>query len=366
MKTLFSYRRIWFFVALPVSVLLSLFAFRHPAWAEWYAVTLYPLLSLGGNRISSLIPFSMMELVLITLAVLLPLLLIRLIVRLIRRQRERRTLLLRALASLLCAIGIFSTLYTFNCGLNYARYPFAQVSGLAVRDSSTEELKALCAELAQQAGKAREGVKTDSSGVAVLSDRKQAAETARTVMDSMENKYPTLKSGYGKPKGMLFSRVMSHLNLTGVYFPFTVEANINEDAPAYSIPATMLHELSHVRGYMREDEANFLAYLACRGSGNPSFEYSGAMLGFIYANNALYSADQSAGQETFALLSDGARRDLSASNAYWKQFEGPVAEVSDKINDTYLKSNRQEDGVKSYGRMVDLLLAEYRQRHGLN
>lgn len=36
-----------------------------------------------------------------------------------------------------------------------------------------------------------------------------------------------------------------------------------------------------------------------------------------------------------------------------------------KVNDSYLKSNRQEDGVKSYGRMVDLLLADYRQRHGL-
>lgn len=365
MKSLLSYRRIRLFAALPVSMLLSFLAFQHPAWAEWYAVTLYPLFSLGWNRLSSLAPFSTMELVLTALVVLLPLLLIRLIIRLVRRKQERRTLLLRALASLLCAVGGFSLLFTLNCGLNYARYPFAQVAGLTVRDSSTAELKALCAELAQQANTARKGVKTDSRGVTVLSDEKQIAEAARTVMDNMEKKYPTLKSGYGKPKKMLGSRVMSHLNLTGVYFPFTVEANINGDAPAYGIPATMLHELSHVRGYMREDEANFLAYIACRNSGSPSFVYSGAMLGFIYANNALYSADQSAGQETFSLLEDGARRDLSAASAYWKQFEGPAAEISGKINDSYLKSNRQDDGVKSYGRMVDLLLAEYRQRHGL-
>ena len=41
--------------------------------------------------------------------------------------------------------------------------------------------------------------------------------------------------------------------------------------------------------------------------------------------------------------------------------DGKVAEVSNKVNDTYLKVNKQEDGVKSYGRMVDLLLAQYRE-----
>jgi hypothetical protein len=42
-----------------------------------------------------------------------------------------------------------------------------------------------------------------------------------------------------------------------------------------------------------------------------------------------------------------------------------VAEKADAVNNTYLKSNNQEDGVKSYGRMVDLLLAERRTRLGL-
>ncbi|HPW41948.1 MAG TPA: DUF3810 family protein, partial [Bacillota bacterium] len=30
-------------------------------------------------------------------------------------------------------------------------------------------------------------------------------------------------------------------------------------------------------------------------------------------------------------------------------------------NDKYLKANNQKDGVKSYGRMVDLLIAEHRK-----
>lgn len=39
-----------------------------------------------------------------------------------------------------------------------------------------------------------------------------------------------------------------------------------------------------------------------------------------------------------------------------------MKEISNSVNNTYLKANGQEDGVKSYGRMVDLLLAEYRSQ----
>ena len=40
---------------------------------------------------------------------------------------------------------------------------------------------------------------------------------------------------------------------------------------------------------------------------------------------------------------------------------GTGKKVADKINDTYLKLHGEEDGVQSYGRMVDLLLAVYRK-----
>ena len=45
---------------------------------------------------------------------------------------------------------------------------------------------------------------------------------------------------------------------------------------------------------------------------------------------------------------------------FWDRFDGKVAEASTQLNDRYLKANNQEDGVRSYGRMVDLMLAYYR------
>ena len=144
-----------------------------------------------------------------------------------------------------------------------------------------------------------------------------------------------------------------------------MEANVNIDVPDFTLPFTMCHEQAHLRGFMREDEANFIAYLACMESVDQAIQYSGASMAAMYAMNTLYQADYERFCELYATYSPGVQRDFAAQSRYWAQFEGPVAEVSDKVNDTYLKANRQTDGVASYGRMVDLLLANYRAKHGV-
>ncbi len=67
-------------------------------------------------------------------------------------------------------------------------------------------------------------------------------------------------------------------------------------------------------------------------------------IGFILCGDASY-------------YSDGVRRDLVAQKAFWVPYQGKTNEVSNKVNDAYLKSNRQTDGVASYGRMVDWVIA---------
>ena len=43
---------------------------------------------------------------------------------------------------------------------------------------------------------------------------------------------------------------------------------------------------------------------------------------------------------------------------------GEAAEVHEQLNDAYLKANGQTEGVRSYGRMVDLLIAQMQQEEG--
>ena len=151
-----------------------------------------------------------------------------------------------------------------------------------------------------------------------------------------------------------------------------MEANVNIDISPYSIGSTMCHELAHLRGFMREDEANYIAYRACMASDCIDLQYSGTMLALIHTGNALYRQNADTYFELYrAHVSAAVSADLIANNEYWDQFEKPVVgdttvgEIADKVNDAYLKANAQEDGTKSYGRVVDLLLAEYKMRHGL-
>ena len=63
------------------------------------------------------------------------------------------------------------------------------------------------------------------------------------------------------------------------------------------------------------------------------------------------------------LLDEKAEADLAANNVFWEKYEGTLAEITDKVNDTYLKVNGQVDGVQSYNRMVDLIVAYFGKKY---
>ena len=360
----FRLKRLWLIAFAPAALILSLAATTRPAFAEWYADHIYPALSLAVNFVTSLAPFSIAEILVFLLPAAVLAFLAVSVVQIVRRKGNRAETAVKSAINLLCAASVLYFAFMVSCGVNYSRYSFAQTSGLEVQPSSKAELTALCNSLADDVNALRQKVQTDDKSVMKLSSPSiyQTAQEAKNAYDKIHTEYPLLRAGYGAPKPVLASRMMSQANITGIFFPFTYEANVNTDIPAYSIPVTMCHELSHLRGYMREDEANFIGYLVCEKSGDTDFEYSGKMLAFIYASNALHDTDPDAANQIYSKLSEGVQRDLNANSAYWKQFEGPVAQVSTAVNDSYLKANHQEDGVKSYGRMVDLLLAEYRAK----
>ncbi len=367
MKNPLRFKRLWLLAFAPVALLLTITAVNSSVFAEWYATVIYPALSLSINAFTSLAPFSLAEILIVLLLIGALVYLIFYTVKLVKDKKNRANNCFKFIINPICLACVLYFAFTVSCGINYFRYPFAQTCGLEVKASSKAELIGLCNELADGVNTLRKDIKTDQNSIMKLNDENIyiTAKEAKSAYNKISTDYPLLRAGYGQPKPVLVSRLMSYCNITGIFFPFTFEANVNVDVPDYSIPVTMCHELSHLRGYMREDEANFIGYIVCKKSDDADFRYSGEMLAFIYASNALYSADSDAANTLYSKLSNGVMRDLQDNSAYWKKFEGPVAEAADTVNDKYLKANRQEDGVKSYGRMVDLLLAEYRAKRNL-
>ena len=262
------------------------------------------------------------------------------------------------------------TFFLLGGGFNYYRRTFTQMSGLSPRASEVEQLALLCEELAAEASALREGLPEDEKGVSLLVQGNRelaatAAENYRRLMEAEPEWDFFDLSTRCRVKPVFFSEAMSYMEIVGVFFPYTVEANINTHTTDFDIPFAACHELAHISGFMREDEANFLAYAACRASEEPFFRYSGSATALIHAGNALYAKDPARYQQAMEGLSDGVRRDFAASSAYYNAHHTSFGEFSTKVNDTYLKVNSQPQGVATYGRMVDLLLADYRLRHGI-
>lgn len=343
-----------------VSALVLLGAARKfPDFATWYSLQIYKVLVLFVGRFFGLFPVSVSEIFMYILLVFFVCCIIRTVVDIIRTKKLSISLA-GFFSGLLLFAGILFFIYAAACGVNYYRTSFAEEASLSVEGGTIEELKEACRILTDQVNESAEAVSRDEAGLMVVTGnvRKEAVRA----MENLGEEYDCLAGYYPQPKGLLFSWILSVQKLTGVYSPFTIEANYNTEMTDYNIPFTACHELAHLKGFMQEQEANFIGYLAAIQSDSVQFQYSGALLGWIYCTNALRQIDDQAYEEMRAMLCEEAKIDLAANNQFWQQYESPVAEVANQVNDTYLKANGQQDGIVSYDRMVELVLAYNRQK----
>lgn len=356
-----------------ISASMMALAAGKPQFAEWYSENIYPAFVDSIGRLWGIFPFSVSELVLYILIAAFVLSLAVMVTKSVKSMKEKKKLRRQStdtavssgaaqaaaswLSCVLLAAGILAFLYTICCGINYHRRSFSEEEGIVTYRYTAEELKDVCLWLTEEVNALSGEVDRDSSGVMTL--EAPEGEGAVEAMHGLAEEFPALEGYYPQPKKLLVSEILSYQGLTGIYSPFTVEANYNGDMTAYNIPFTTCHELSHLRGFMQEEEANFIAFLACIGSERTDFQYSGYLSGWVYCMNALYRADRESWQEVRPLLAEEAEPDLEADSAFWDAYEGRISETADRINDTYLKVNGQADGVRSYSRMVDLIVAYF-------
>lgn len=316
--------------------------------ANWYSTHIYPITVSLIGRITGIFPFSVAE-------ILIYILIIWSVISLVRASRKKD--MKRWVKKLLLVAGILFLLYVLNCGINYHRISFAESADFQLESYSVQDLKETCLWLTDEVNALSGKVERDKSGQMILNGNERT--DAVTAMEKTGEYYPELAGFYPRPKAVLNHKILSAQKLTGIYSPFTIEANYNSGMTDYNVPFTQCHELSHLRGFMQEEEANFIAFLACRISENNEFQYSGNLLAWIKCMNLLYKMDYEAWEEIRPLLAAEVEKDLQANNEFWRKYDGKVAEVSNQINDTYLKANGQKDGVESYNRMVDLVVSYY-------
>lgn len=342
------------FVLFLAAVVLQILARNRVGFADWYTTTIYAIAEKWIGRVWGLFPFSAVEFLLYGVLVWMGISAGIGIVRIVKKKRLPSDVFLGGCGNLILLVGSLFFLYTVLCGMNYHSTPFSEKNEMKPQRYSVEELASYCEWITEEVNQLSRQADRE-----VLKHQKQLGDKAVQAMEQLGKTYAGLAGYYPRPKPVAISEILSYQQLTGVYSPFTVEANYNVDMTAYNVPFTMCHELSHLRGFMREDEANYIAYLACSQSDSVEFQYSGALMAWIYSTNLLWEYAPDVYQHLQNSLDTDVRKDLQENTEFWDRYEGAVAEVADKMNDTYLKANKQTDGVESYDRMVDLLMADY-------
>ncbi len=190
----------------------------------------------------------------------------------------------------------------------------------------------------------------------------------RALSQAVEAEYETLAADcpvFDVPRpgpvkrSLLGGRIMSLVDLAGYYFPWTGESIVSSDVVDSHIPFDIAHERAHALGLGPEAECNFAAWLALKDSADVRLQYSAWFNAYIYVSNALYRQDREASAALAQTLCDPARHDIQVLNTSLARFEGPLNRAGNAINNAYIKSTGQPDGVRSYGKVVDLLLAYY-------
>ncbi len=368
MKSVLKLKRKWLLLLLPVAVVIILVCKASSYIAEYvFGRFVYRIFAVVVGAITRWIPFSIAEILLYILCAAIIVLPIWFIVHIIRAKERRGNIAAKALLNVLCFISVMVFLFVVMCGTNYYRYSFKDYLNYDIKEADKEELYELCVYLAQKVNESRSEITCEYEDGVMKLDYGSTGnffDEASDIMSEFAKEYPSLQWSTGAAKPVLASSYMSYTDIVGIFIPFTMEANVNVDTVDYNQPSDVMHELAHLRGIMPEDEANYVSYLACITSKRPDFVYSGYMMAFIHASNKLYDEDLDLYYEARDILNEEVNIDLAANREYWKQFETPVGEivsnVSTEVNNTYLQINGQENGVKSYGMVVDLLLAEFR------
>lgn len=425
-RKLFRKDRMLFAAMAAAVAALNAAAWNSAAFADWYIANIFPVWVGTYGRITGVFPFSVGEwligagLVLLGMAALLGIAwagigAVRAVQHILRRGNPMMSAFIKKPAETAakrsagtapagksaCAFRKFtrgfyrffawvlvsvSLVMTLNCFILYHASTFSeQYFGEDDNVYALEELIGVYNMVAGQCNSLSQAMERDESGMVLYPGSigrdgmlLDMEDMARELMAQLGEDYPQLAGYYPRPKVLASSDFMCQQYMQGYYFPFSMEANYNDVMHILNFPSTMCHELAHLRGYIYEDEANFIGYLACVQSDDAFFQYAGYLSVLVYLNNDIYKArkeDESAYEKALETIQPVAvEPQVWTDNIFvvqeeWDRINGKalidtevVDKAADVFIDTNLKLNGISDGAVSYSRVVKLLLQYYRHR----
>ncbi len=358
---------------------LLLFGFI-PSVCNLYANRVYPYLADGLGAVFSAVAFPVGEIVMYVLIAVVILGIAAMILWIFSGKRESvKRRCKRYLYCFVCLFLLLGIVYELNWFL-VLRSPLLGQERPFDDSFELEDLRALRERFAAAVNDAAEVVKRDTEGRIVYPGRKQADESVAKAMRELGAEFPRLKGYYPMPKEALCSEILDAMEIGGYTYPYTMEITYNRYITDLYYPSLIAHEMSHHKGYYRENEAVFLGCLSLMQCKDPYLSYSGRITAYSFVDEAyrnallsFYDPDRAnAIYRQEVKLSEQVRQDLDQASleaqkklekeqSVPKEIRRSAKEVSDVGWDTQGKLLNQD----SYDGSVQLFLEYFiAGRHG--
>jgi Protein of unknown function (DUF3810) len=326
---------------------------------RYYSRGFYPVVSRLQRFLFGWIPFSIGDILYLAIAVILLYRLVRLIRRLVRRQAGKGWFLLFLRQTVFVLLWVY-VLFNVLWGLNYDRLGIADQLQLQVRPYSTDELSGLVGLIVEELNRS---YPRDSLHRADFAHTRVLRAGAIHAYDNLARSDPRFAYRTPSVKSSFFSYPGLYIGFGGYYNPFSGEAQVNTDDPLIGQPFTTCHEMGHQLGYAKENEANFIGFLAATSSPDSVFSYSVYLDLYLFAARELYFRDSARAKKYRDLLAPGVREDFHALQRFNRRYANPLEPVIWKIYGRYLRANRQPHGIVTYSEVVAWLIA-YAKKNG--
>lgn len=296
--------RYWLFIIIfsIVILLLNLMA-QWQTFCDFYANHIFWIWTETYGRLTGLFPISVGEILLVLAAVIIFMAGIFSVLLIFLRNKSgyKRFYIVYFKSLLVIALSVILVM-TLNCSMLYNCSRLQVVSSSDrqsddMQDVQTDKVQDTISDfknliilrnyLVEKCNELSLLVERDGNGDIVYSADLDD-ELARSLR-ALSEEYPRLSGYYPKAKPMMGSYFMYQADTLGIYFPFSMEANYNKYVSNAYKAATIAHELSHLKGYIYEDEANFIAFMACSGSDDLAVQYSGYLSVLSYVDFDVYN-----------------------------------------------------------------------------
>jgi hypothetical protein len=310
---------------------------------RYYSKGLYPEIAKYLSSFSNLIPFSIWDVFWIVVLILL---IAGLILAIFKKLRFK-WFGLRILQLLALLYSYFYVIW----GFNYFRPGIQERIGWKTPESSELIFRSVLDSLI---------VNTNYNYVPVtFSDypviEKLVEESYRDQSTGLGIRYP---NGTRRPKKMIFSSFYGKLGLSGYFGPFFNEIHINKYLLPLDYPFILGHEKAHQFGFTSEAEANLAGFVICIKSGDQRLKYSGYLTLLLYF---LRDAAHTSGYRQYlSKIDTSVLNDIKFRQKYYDSLQNnTLSDLQTAANNTYLKANNIEKGVRNYNQVVSLALSWY-------